>query len=164
MWLVNSNLENLVLTNIHGTFMTPLCLPLVTCDWQVLGPVPELTESTPEEDSKADVSNSASLYKVSNSLLNKVFHTVDIDCVLGWILGLFGDWGSHLGLHIHVHQYSPLACTLFRKWFRAASYFMSNHKHMQNMNVLNGSINIYRKFKYFCFVIVRRRALLEGMD
>ncbi|XP_031441161.1 capping protein (actin filament), gelsolin-like b isoform X2 [Clupea harengus] len=34
---------------------------------EVLGPVPELTESTPEEDSKADVSNSASLYKVSDA-------------------------------------------------------------------------------------------------
>lgn len=32
---------------------------------QVLGPVPQLAESTPEEDSKADASNSASLYKVN---------------------------------------------------------------------------------------------------
>lgn len=34
---------------------------------KVLGPVPELKESTPEEDSKADASNSASLYKVSDA-------------------------------------------------------------------------------------------------
>ncbi|KTF76269.1 hypothetical protein cypCar_00038790, partial [Cyprinus carpio] len=34
---------------------------------EVLGPVPELKESTPEEDSQADASNSASLYKVSDA-------------------------------------------------------------------------------------------------
>lgn len=34
---------------------------------KVLGPMPELAESTPEEDSKADASNSASLYKVSDA-------------------------------------------------------------------------------------------------
>ncbi|XP_030629052.1 capping protein (actin filament), gelsolin-like b isoform X2 [Chanos chanos] len=34
---------------------------------KVLGPMPELKESTPEEDSKADASNSASLYKVSDA-------------------------------------------------------------------------------------------------
>ncbi|XP_017294447.1 capping protein (actin filament), gelsolin-like b isoform X1 [Kryptolebias marmoratus] len=34
---------------------------------KVLGPVPALAESTPEEDSKADASNSASLYKVSDA-------------------------------------------------------------------------------------------------
>ncbi|XP_055362736.1 capping protein (actin filament), gelsolin-like b isoform X2 [Betta splendens] len=34
---------------------------------KVLGPAPALPESTPEEDSKADASNSASLYKVSNA-------------------------------------------------------------------------------------------------
>uniref|UniRef100_A0A673FPF5 Macrophage-capping protein-like n=1 Tax=Sinocyclocheilus rhinocerous TaxID=307959 RepID=A0A673FPF5_9TELE len=34
---------------------------------QVLGPVPELKESTPEEDSQADASNIASLYKVSDA-------------------------------------------------------------------------------------------------
>lgn len=34
---------------------------------QVLGKMPELAESTPEEDSKADASNSASLYKVTSS-------------------------------------------------------------------------------------------------
>lgn len=33
----------------------------------VLGPMPELAESTPEEDCKADASNSVSLYKVSNA-------------------------------------------------------------------------------------------------
>ncbi|KAJ8342978.1 hypothetical protein SKAU_G00329060 [Synaphobranchus kaupii] len=34
---------------------------------QVLGPMPELKESIPEEDIQADVSNSASLYKVSDA-------------------------------------------------------------------------------------------------
>ncbi|XP_069026012.1 capping protein (actin filament), gelsolin-like b isoform X1 [Embiotoca jacksoni] len=34
---------------------------------KVLGKMPALAESTPEEDSKADVSNSASLYKVSDA-------------------------------------------------------------------------------------------------
>ncbi|XP_026208928.1 capping protein (actin filament), gelsolin-like b [Anabas testudineus] len=34
---------------------------------KVLGPVPALAESTPEEDSKADTSNCASLYKVSDA-------------------------------------------------------------------------------------------------
>ncbi|KAM9424603.1 capping protein (actin filament), gelsolin-like b [Pholidichthys leucotaenia] len=34
---------------------------------KVLGPMPALAESTPEEDSKADASNSASLYKVSDA-------------------------------------------------------------------------------------------------
>ncbi|XP_077597796.1 capping protein (actin filament), gelsolin-like b isoform X2 [Stigmatopora nigra] len=34
---------------------------------QVLGPKPELAQSTPEEDSKADASNSASLHKVSDA-------------------------------------------------------------------------------------------------
>lgn len=34
---------------------------------EVLGPVPELKESTSEEDSKADASNTASLYKVSDA-------------------------------------------------------------------------------------------------
>ncbi|KAM4611308.1 capping protein (actin filament), gelsolin-like b isoform 1-T1 [Polymixia lowei] len=34
---------------------------------KVLGPMPVLVESTPEEDSKADASNSASLYKVSDA-------------------------------------------------------------------------------------------------
>ncbi|XP_028419544.1 capping protein (actin filament), gelsolin-like b isoform X3 [Perca flavescens] len=34
---------------------------------KVLGQMPQLAESTPEEDSKADTSNSASLYKVSNA-------------------------------------------------------------------------------------------------
>uniref|UniRef100_A0A3Q1C4S1 Macrophage-capping protein n=1 Tax=Amphiprion ocellaris TaxID=80972 RepID=A0A3Q1C4S1_AMPOC len=34
---------------------------------QVLGQMPALAESTPEEDSKADASNSASLYKVSDA-------------------------------------------------------------------------------------------------
>ncbi|KAL7869484.1 hypothetical protein AOLI_G00134720 [Acnodon oligacanthus] len=34
---------------------------------KVLGPVPELKESSPEDDSQADVSNSASLYKVSDA-------------------------------------------------------------------------------------------------
>uniref|UniRef100_A0A8C7I504 Capping protein (actin filament), gelsolin-like b n=1 Tax=Oncorhynchus kisutch TaxID=8019 RepID=A0A8C7I504_ONCKI len=34
---------------------------------KVLGPMLELAESTPEEDSQADVSNSASLYKVSDA-------------------------------------------------------------------------------------------------
>uniref|UniRef100_A0A3B4C254 Macrophage-capping protein n=2 Tax=Pygocentrus nattereri TaxID=42514 RepID=A0A3B4C254_PYGNA len=34
---------------------------------KVLGPVPELKENTPEDDSQADVSNSASLYKVSDA-------------------------------------------------------------------------------------------------
>ncbi|XP_061104974.1 macrophage-capping protein-like isoform X2 [Conger conger] len=34
---------------------------------QVLGPMPELKESVPEEDTQADVSNSASLYKVSDA-------------------------------------------------------------------------------------------------
>ncbi|KAM6949651.1 capping protein (actin filament), gelsolin-like b isoform 1-T1 [Aplochiton taeniatus] len=34
---------------------------------KILGPVVELAESTPEDDSKADVSNSASLYKVSDA-------------------------------------------------------------------------------------------------
>lgn len=34
---------------------------------KVLGPIPQLAESTPEEDSKADASNSASLYKVSDA-------------------------------------------------------------------------------------------------
>uniref|UniRef100_A0A8C1JM90 Macrophage-capping protein n=1 Tax=Cyprinus carpio TaxID=7962 RepID=A0A8C1JM90_CYPCA len=34
---------------------------------QVLGPKPELKESTPEEDSQADASNIASLYKVSDA-------------------------------------------------------------------------------------------------
>ncbi|KAJ8401743.1 hypothetical protein AAFF_G00377140 [Aldrovandia affinis] len=34
---------------------------------QVLGPMPELKESIPEEDTQADVSNSASLYKVSDA-------------------------------------------------------------------------------------------------
>ncbi|XP_051965064.1 macrophage-capping protein-like [Xyrauchen texanus] len=33
---------------------------------QVLGPIPTLKDSTTEEDAKADISNSASLYKVSN--------------------------------------------------------------------------------------------------
>ncbi|XP_061664835.1 capping protein (actin filament), gelsolin-like b [Syngnathoides biaculeatus] len=43
---------------------------------QILGPKPELPESTAEEDSKADASNAASLYKVSDAtgsmLLSKV--------------------------------------------------------------------------------------------
>ncbi|XP_074478913.1 capping protein (actin filament), gelsolin-like b [Sebastes fasciatus] len=34
---------------------------------KVLGKMPQLAESTPEEDTKADVSNSASLYKVSDA-------------------------------------------------------------------------------------------------
>ncbi|XP_047242897.1 capping protein (actin filament), gelsolin-like b isoform X3 [Girardinichthys multiradiatus] len=34
---------------------------------KVLGPMPALAESTPEEDNKADASNSASLYKVSDA-------------------------------------------------------------------------------------------------
>uniref|UniRef100_A0A8C9SL50 Macrophage-capping protein n=2 Tax=Scleropages formosus TaxID=113540 RepID=A0A8C9SL50_SCLFO len=34
---------------------------------EVLGPVPDLKDSTPEEDSRADASNSASLYKVSDA-------------------------------------------------------------------------------------------------
>jgi len=34
---------------------------------KVLGQMPELAESTPEEDTKADASNSASLYKVSDA-------------------------------------------------------------------------------------------------
>lgn len=34
-------------------------------DEQVLGQMPALAESTPEDDSKADASNSASLYKVT---------------------------------------------------------------------------------------------------
>ncbi|XP_006627497.2 macrophage-capping protein [Lepisosteus oculatus] len=34
---------------------------------QVLGPMPALKESTPEEDSQADASNTASLYKVSDA-------------------------------------------------------------------------------------------------
>ncbi|KAI4808135.1 hypothetical protein KUCAC02_000203 [Chaenocephalus aceratus] len=34
---------------------------------KVLGKMPQLAESTPEEDSKADASNSASLYKVSDA-------------------------------------------------------------------------------------------------
>ncbi|KAF3697922.1 Macrophage-capping protein Actin regulatory protein CAP-G [Channa argus] len=34
---------------------------------KVLGPMPALAESTPEDDSKADVSNCASLYKVSDA-------------------------------------------------------------------------------------------------
>uniref|UniRef100_A0A674EEB9 Capping protein (actin filament), gelsolin-like b n=1 Tax=Salmo trutta TaxID=8032 RepID=A0A674EEB9_SALTR len=37
---------------------------------KVLGPMVELAESTPEEDSQADVSNSASLYKVSDATDN----------------------------------------------------------------------------------------------
>lgn len=35
--------------------------------------MPELAESTPEEDSKADASNSASLYKVSPAHLHLLF-------------------------------------------------------------------------------------------
>uniref|UniRef100_A0A3B4BFH5 Gelsolin-like domain-containing protein n=1 Tax=Periophthalmus magnuspinnatus TaxID=409849 RepID=A0A3B4BFH5_9GOBI len=38
-----------------------------TKDIHVLGKMPPLAESTPEEDSKADASNSASLYKVSDA-------------------------------------------------------------------------------------------------
>lgn len=34
------------------------------CDEQVLGPMPALKESSPEDDSQADASNTASLYKV----------------------------------------------------------------------------------------------------
>lgn len=41
-----------------------LVLSIFCYNKQVLGPVPELKESTPEEDSQADASNSASLYKV----------------------------------------------------------------------------------------------------
>lgn len=35
---------------------------------QALGPKPELAESTPQEDSEADASNAASLYKVSGGM------------------------------------------------------------------------------------------------
>lgn len=38
-------------------------------DEQVLGQMPALAESTPEDDSKADASNSASLYKVTPAAL-----------------------------------------------------------------------------------------------
>lgn len=38
--------------------------------------MPELAESTPEEDSKADASNSASLYKVSPARFAPAFHFV----------------------------------------------------------------------------------------
>ena len=43
----------------------PILNPPYSLDWQVLGPMTELGESTPEEDTKADRSNSAHLYKVS---------------------------------------------------------------------------------------------------
>lgn len=40
------------------------CVAILLSNQQVLGAKPELKESTPEEDSQADASNSASLYKV----------------------------------------------------------------------------------------------------
>ncbi|PWA28894.1 hypothetical protein CCH79_00012957 [Gambusia affinis] len=53
---------------------------------KVLGPMPALAESTPEEDSKADASNSASLYKVilSPALLTKPVCCLAGDVELTW--------------------------------------------------------------------------------
>ena len=56
---------------LKGSYMNPEnWFPRFPCvDEQVLGQMPALAESTPEEDSKADASNSASLYKVTSSAL-----------------------------------------------------------------------------------------------
>lgn len=42
------------------------------CDEQVLGPMPALKESSPEDDSQADASNTASLYKVPEHVFIQV--------------------------------------------------------------------------------------------
>ena len=66
LFLVHKELSSVLL--VLGLDVQLISNPPRSLDWQVLGPMAELGESTPEEDTKADRSNSAHLYKVSTKL------------------------------------------------------------------------------------------------
>lgn len=99
----NKVIDTMMNSNSVAIFQSVFCW-----NQQVLGPKPELKESTPEEDSKADASNSASLYKVlkimceaSVSLPTRLFQITgrDLLCIRSVI-------HTSSSLHFFMHFYA----------------------------------------------------------